>query len=95
MLQEQRGGSASIEYCSFISNSYSHVISRTKVSLCYSVSEEMLLALKATMRATVAHFVTCNLCFSGQLVRLTLKIIMQNDGDFVEVILLYLIEPNF
>jgi hypothetical protein len=34
----------------------------------------------ATVRTTVTHFVTCNMYLSGQLVRLTLKVITQSDG---------------
>lgn len=40
-------------------------------------------------RNTVAHFVTCNLQFSGQVVRLTLKVVTQNNWDFMEIIHLY------
>lgn len=40
-----------------------------------------------TMRTAAVYFVTCNLYLSGQLVRLVLKVIMQNNKKFMEVIL--------
>ena len=48
----------------------------------------------ATVRTTVAHFVTCNMYYSGQLVRLTLKVITENDRGFMEGILLCSIVPE-
>jgi len=48
----------------------------------------------ATVRTTVAHFVTCNMYLSGQLVRLMLKVITQSDRGFMEVIVLYRIVPE-
>ena len=43
-----------------------------------------MLALGPSVRTTVTHFVMCNL----NLVRLTVKIIKQNDRDFQEVIII-------
>jgi len=37
-----------------------------------------------TVKNTVAGFVTCNLYFSGQWARIELKVIMENDRDFME-----------
>ena len=39
--------------------------------------------------ATMINIVTGNLYFSVHLVRLTLKVVMQNDREFMEVMLLY------
>jgi len=41
------------------------------------------------VRTAVLHFVVCNLYLSGQLVKLTMKAMMQNDREFTEVIHLY------
>jgi len=40
------------------------------------------------MKSTTARFVTCNLYLSGNLVRLALKVVMQNDRKFMVMFLL-------
>jgi hypothetical protein len=42
-----------------------------------------------TAMSTAAHFVTCNLYLSRQLVRLMLKIVMKNGRDIMEVVTVY------
>jgi len=68
---------------SFICSSNSYVTSRRAVSLGFTATY-----LKNFVNLTVADHVMCNPnpCFSWQLVRLTLKIVMQNDRYFMEVI---------
>lgn len=43
-----------------------------------------------TLRTDDGNFVTCNLYWPGQLVRFALKVLKQNDRDFMVVISLYL-----
>jgi hypothetical protein len=44
----------------------------------------------ARVSSTFTHFVVSNVCLSERLARLAQKVIAQNDGDFMDVILLYL-----
>ena len=41
------------------------------------------------MRPTIAHFITCNLYLSGNLVRLALNVVVQNYRNFMEFFLLH------
>lgn len=43
-------------------------------------------------KAGGAEVVTCNLCFSEQLVGLAVKVVIQYDRDLMEAILLYQVE---
>ena len=42
-----------------------------------------------TAKTTVAHPVVCNLYLCGQMVTLALKVVIENDRDFMEIILLH------
>jgi hypothetical protein len=54
--------------------------------LHYCEHEQLLVTCSViTTRITVVHFVMYNLYLSGQLVRLALKVILQNDRNFMEV----------
>jgi len=68
----------------FICSSYNHVTYTT-----IKLNGLLLLANVGGMETTVAHCVRCTLHLCGYLMRLVVKVIMQSDRDFMEVIHLH------
>ena len=65
----------------YVTVTITRLMEEHKMGFYYCESEELLLL---TVDVTVdAHSATCNLCSSGQLVRLILNVVMQSDRDFM------------